>query len=67
MAELDIRDCDDEIDSIRFSNSNIQFAEIIDYDCVSGSIVFDLTGVHFSDIDNLIKALQKAKEIWGKG
>lgn len=72
MAELDIRDdCVSEIDTIRFAPSDVLYhdpentAVVIiacDGEDKNGSYV---QRVWKKDIPNLIKALQKAQELWG--
>lgn len=71
MAELDIRDNGvSEIDTIRFGESDVLYFDKTEPYLVT--IAFDgenpkesETAVYIKDIPNLIKALQKAQELWG--
>lgn len=71
MAELDIRDTSvSEIDTIRFADKDVLYFDKTDPCLVT--IAFDETrpedsetAIYIKDIPNLIKALQKAQELWG--
>lgn len=65
MSELDIRDIAAQIDVIRFSEDSPYTSCSIKWYEDSRKICFNGIRVNYSDIDNLIKALEKAKEIWG--
>lgn len=69
MATIDIREDSSEIDTIKFSDTGNQANVVsntpgswieVSYEHGSYSI-----GVEKKDIDNLILALKKAKELWG--
>jgi hypothetical protein len=62
---IDIRETqDDEIEGIKFDDSG-------EYIFPIGSAIYykygdaDVPLIYFEDIDNLIAALKKAKELWG--
>ena len=62
MATLDIRAEETPIDTIVFAEGckvklNSPYFRIVDKEG-------DIVEFHQSDLDNLIKALQKAKELW---
>jgi len=69
MATLDIRDkVKEEITEIKFDDSNDR---LVMADAVTVGIYFDDEEktkylCEYADIDNMIKALKKAKELWGK-
>jgi len=65
MATIDIRKYSENITSIDFSDS-----DSVDYESDGVISIYDNTCNHgckvfISDIPNLIKALQKAQELWG--
>lgn len=65
MNTLDIRNPDEnQVAEIIFGEDcqveyDGEFVDIYDMDN-------DMVNIRFGDIDNLIKALQKAKELWGE-
>lgn len=73
MAEMDVRKLSENIDTIRFADKNsggsyktssIGFAGLSQVDIITSHGV--VAHVKFSDIDNFIIALKKAKELWSK-
>ena len=68
MRELDIRDLeeDEEITRIRFSDDDWLEQGSFALDIVTGTHRRQQSRVYLSDIDNLILALKKAKELWMK-
>lgn len=77
MPSIDIRDEDDEIDKIVFANdaetseehSALAFFLATGHEVFHDKFIFieggnDYVAIRRSDVGNLIKALQKAQEIW---
>lgn len=74
MAKIDIRDdAVSEIDTIRFSTDDVisrkecygeTFCIAADDAVLDGCVRPDVAYLHIKDIPNLIKALQKAQELW---
>lgn len=71
--KIDIREADEKrITEIQFADNPPYYSERITHNSGDGTIVFfdcasDLvTATPITDIPNLIKALEKAYELWGK-
>lgn len=66
MATLDIRNyVEEDITTIKFSDGDSIEHKSSDVIIIRDNVCGDFCGVFVSDIPNLIKALQKAQELWG--
>ena len=68
MTTIDIRENVEEITAVRFADTCRACA--VRNDSGKGLVLIDTDSkgdacFYYNDIDNLIKALQKAKELWG--
>ena len=67
MATLDIRESEEQIDKIKFDDSSDYLLRGNTSVCIYKNRMDDtVVLVNIKDIDYLILALQKAKELWGK-